>query len=315
MRGSLILSTLLHVAIIAIIWIGPFDFGHPMIDPVQVIDVELVTENAQRPTEKTEPVPEVKPEKKPPPPKTASLPNPPPPPPAPPSPPQPAAKPEPQEEPVPVPKKEPAAIPVPKEKPEPEPKPEPKPKEVAKAEPVLAPRPRRKPKPPPPEDDFASVLKTVEKLEHRPRKPDSKPEKPKKDAPSFEDQLNNVLNKHARREAPSQPAPLGPKMSMSEIDAVRRQIERCWNPPAGAPEAENLVVEVKLTINRDGSVRRIEFVDTARMSSDSFFRAAAESVRRAIRMPQCTPLKLPLDKYELWKDTTLRFDPRELVGR
>ncbi len=310
MRGSLILSTLLHVAIITIIWIGPFDFGDPIIDPVQVIDVEVVTEIKQRPTEETKPAPEEKPEKTLP--KTASLPPPPPPtPPSPPTPPQPAAKPEPKEEPVAVPKKEPEAIPVPKKKPEPEPKKE----EVAKPEPVLAPRPRRKPKPPPPpKDDFASVLKTVEKLKHRPRKPDSKPEKLKKDAPSFEDQLSNVLNKHAQQQ-PSQPAPLGPKMSMSEIDALRRQIERCWNPPVGAPEAENLVVEVKLTINRDGSVRHIQIVDTARMSRDSFYRAAADSVVRAIKSPNCTPLRLPLDKYDLWKDTTLRFDPRELVGR
>jgi len=63
---------------------------------------------------------------------------------------------------------------------------------------------------------------------------------------------------------------VGPKMSMSEIDALRRQIERCWSPPAGAPEAENLVVEVDLTINPDGRVQRAQIVDTARMVRDAY---------------------------------------------
>lgn len=310
MRGSFILSALLHVAVIAIIWLGPPSFSDPKVTPVQVIDVAVVTEFRQRPDEAIRKKPAPEPKKAPPtppkPPKTASLPKPPPPP-VPPAPPEPAAKPQPTEEPAPIPKKEPAAAPTPKKAPKPEPKPE----TVARPKQALAPRPRRKPKPPP-EDDFASVLKTVEKLKRQPKADHTSK---KKDEPSFEDNLSDVLSKHARKEPPSQPARLGPKMSMSEIDALRRQIERCWNPPAGAPEAENLVVEVKLTINPDGTVRQTRIVDTARMSSDPFYRAAAESVRRAIKSPLCTPLKLPLDKYNLWKDTTLRFDPRELVGR
>ena len=314
MRGSLILSILLHVAIIAIIWLGPPSFSDPMVEPVQIIDVAVVTEIRQQPDEAVPPKPEPEPKKAPPeppkPPKTASLPKPPPPAPPPP-PPEPAAKPEPKQPVEPEPAQEPVSVPIPKEVPKPKPEPKPEPKEVAQPEPSLAPQPRRKPKPPP-QDDFASVLKTVEKLKRDQPKPEPKP---KKDEPTFEEQLSDVLNKHARLDKPKQPAPLGPKMSMSEIDALRRQIERCWNPPAGAPEAENLVVEVKLAINPDGTVRHTRIVDTARMSRDPFYRAAAESVRRAIKSPLCTPLKLPLDKYELWKDTTLRFDPRELVGR
>jgi len=62
-------------------------------------------------------------------------------------------------------------------------------------------------------------------------------------------------------------------------------------------------------------VRRADIVDLARMQSDPFYRAAGESVIRAIFSPHCTPLKLPKDKYDLWKETKLTFDPRELVGR
>lgn len=307
MRGAVILSLLLHVAVILFAWLGlPFTSNRE-IQPTQEINVSIITDieaMSPKPAEvpvakpKPEPKPEPKPKpaKKPPKPvKPTALPEPPPPPP----PPKDAvAIPKPKDEPKPKPKE------VPKAEPKPEPKPEPK--QVAKAVSKPAPRPRKKPKPPP-EDEFASVLRTVEKLKDRP-----KPKKPEK---SFDESIEAVLRKHAGKTPPPQANRFGPKLSMSEIDALRQQIERCWNPPAGAPEAENLIVEVKLQINPDGTVRRAQIVDSARMYRDSFYRSAAESVLRAIKNPGCTPLKLPLGKYELWKDTRLTFDPRELVGR
>lgn len=162
------------------------------------------------------------------------------------------------------------------------------------------------------------MLKTVENLKKRPQP--EKPETPAKKEKSFDQAMADVLKKHS---APAQASPQrqtsslspGPKMSMSEIDALRRQIEQCWSPPAGAPEAENLVVEVDLTINPDGRVQQAQIVDTARMFRDPYYRAAAESVLRAIKNPHCTPLKLPPDKYDLWRETKLTFNPRDLMGR
>ena len=54
-------------------------------------------------------------------------------------------------------------------------------------------------------------------------------------------------------------------------------------------------------------------VDTARAASDSFFRAAAESALRAVKNPNCSPLKVPLDKYDEWKTMTLTFNPKDLL--
>ena len=53
-------------------------------------------------------------------------------------------------------------------------------------------------------------------------------------------------------------------------------------------------------------------IDQGRMS-DPLIRAAAESARRTFFNPQCTPLKLPSDKYEVWKDLVVNFDPRDLL--
>lgn len=328
MRGPFILSIVLHVAVVLLAWIGLPSFAPDrVIEPRQIIDVAVVTDLATKipptppkPVVKAKPKsePKPKPKKAPPPPKPqASLPKPPAPPPPPPDavsiPEKPKPKkPEPKKPEVkPKPEPKPVVKPEPKPKPKPvvKPKPEPKepPKKVAKPDVKLPPKPRRKPKPPP-EDDFASVLKTVEKLKKQP--------KPKKAEKSFDESITDVLKKHDGSKPTSQQVSrLDQRLSMSEVDALKHQIEGCWNPPAGAPEAENLVVEVRLVINRDRTVQSAQIVDTARMFREPFYRAAAESVIRAIKNPRCTPLELPQGKYDLWKETRLTFDPRELVGR
>ena len=55
-------------------------------------------------------------------------------------------------------------------------------------------------------------------------------------------------------------------------------------------------------------------MDQGRYNRDSFFRAAADSARRAVFHPHCNPLALPLDKYDIWKTIIIRFNPREMFG-
>ena len=106
----------------------------------------------------------------------------------------------------------------------------------------------------------------------------------------------------------------GPKMTVDEISAIRQQIEKCWSVPAGARGAKNLVVEVQIWLNKDGSLAKSpKIVDGARMSSNNFYKIAAESARRAVI--QCAPLKgLPKNKYKHWREITLQFDPRDMLG-
>ena len=82
---------------------------------------------------------------------------------------------------------------------------------------------------------------------------------------------------------------------------------------AGAKYAEELVVAVKVYMNPDRTVRSASVADQLRYSRDSHFRAAADSALRALRNPRCSPLELPEDKYEQWREITIRFDPRQML--
>lgn len=102
------------------------------------------------------------------------------------------------------------------------------------------------------------------------------------------------------------------QLTISEFDALRQQLARCWNIPAGARDADNLVIEVQVEVNQDRIATSAKVVDQIRYQTDTFFRAAADSAVRAVKAPDCTPLELPPEKYDSWKSMIVVFDPREM---
>jgi hypothetical protein len=218
----------------------------------------------------------------------------------------------------PKPEKPPEVAQVEPPKPEP-PKPEPPKPEPPKPEPP----PQPEPKPPPPPPDAKPEVKA-----EAPKPPPRKPEPPKKkeDDVAFDTLLKNLAKRDPARlqdkpqqqaeaepRASSQPiAPLGPQLTTSELDLVKQQIARCWNVPAGARDAKDLRPEFRVYMNPDATVRSATQLNPDR-NSDPFFRAAAESAMRALRNPQCQPLKLPPQKYDLWQTFTITFDPKDLL--
>jgi outer membrane biosynthesis protein TonB len=181
-------------------------------------------------------------------------------------------------------------------------KPKPKPKPPHRLAKV---KPKRKPKPP---DPFASVLKTVEELKARPKTAPKKDEKKEKKEESFETMMAKALIRNAPRNNPLM------RVTMSEIDYLRRQIGRCWSLPAGAKDAQDLVIEIRVAMNSDGTVNSARIMDQVRMTMDPFFRSAAESALRAVLNRRCQPFKLSPEKYDLWKNMILSFNPKEMFG-
>jgi len=188
-----------------------------------------------------------------------------------------------------------------KPRPRPKVKPKPKPKKIVRKPPK---KPKKNKPKPPPKDEFASVLKTVEKLNPRPVPP--KLEKKVEEVQPFE-KIARVLN----RKPTARLRKVG-EVSFSELDLARRQIEQCWSLPAGARDAENIIVVIRAVLNPDGRVRTAKIVDSGRLAQDPFYRPMAESARRAVLNPRCQPLRLPLEKYSEWRVTVFRFNPKEM---
>ncbi len=230
-----------------------------------------------------------------------------------------APDPEPEPEPEPVPEP-----PQPAEAPPPPPEPEPEP-EQAEAEP--------EPEAAPEEPEYVQLPRQVS-MPRRPPRPrpvqqvalnDPAPERPNEQERDFDpDDIAALLDKQERDEAaggavggtpdaaPSLGAPTGlaNRLSMSEIDYLRQQISRCWNPPVGVLDAAGLVVKLDLELTPDGSLTRPPIV--ANTSFDPIFTIASEAAKRAV--VQCQPYVLPPEKYDTWRRMIVNFDPREMLG-
>jgi hypothetical protein len=147
----------------------------------------------------------------------------------------------------------------------------------------------RKEQEPPPEDRLTSILKNVEKL---------------KDQAAESTQLADASQSRVSQASAIE--------QNAMVRAIQEQMSRCWRIDAGARDADSLIVEIRVKLNPDATVRDATIVDFERMFTDSFFRSAAENARRAIL--RCSPFTLPANKYEVWRELTLRFDPSRMFG-
>lgn len=342
MRRALTLSLALHLAL----GLAALGFARPRDLPVEdAVLVELVAATEVGPAQSAPPAPA---EAAPLPPREAAAPAPPPRPEPPPEPP--APRPE-AAEPAPVPREPAATAPTPPRPPAPKPAPprpepareepkpakeEPKPAPVERrvvekppadkprpseppkaAEPPPRPTPRpqaAKPEPPrpeqskaeqtrpqppkpPQEDSFAALLRSVERLERRVQA----------DAASPGRGRGEPLPSETR----GGPLRADQALTQGEIDAIRRQIERCWNVPVGVRGIESMQVRLRIAMNRDGSVARVGIEDQARMAADPAFRTVAESAQRAVLSCQ---LALPAEKYEQWREMVMTFHPKDALN-
>ena len=102
-------------------------------------------------------------------------------------------------------------------------------------------------------------------------------------------------------------------LTLSQEDAVKAQIYKCWNIPLGLPYDQNLLVRIRLKLNQDGTILSSEILDHARMNrpGQGFYKVLAESALRAVKL--CNPLKMPITGYDKWKDLQLNFDAKEML--
>jgi outer membrane biosynthesis protein TonB len=155
-------------------------------------------------------------------------------------------------------------------------------------------------------------------------KPKDKPKKPDKPKPKLNpDEIAAFLNKtDEQKAAPDQTSdtsaqPLkstvnsdgtDSELSATIVDAFIQKLKECWTVPPGAREA-NIVVQIHFLMNPDGSINGIpEIVSPV---GDQLTDATARSAVSALLDCQNYDF-LPKDRYDLWKDNTMNFNPNML---
>lgn len=346
MTQGWLLSSLLHLGIGVLIYVGLPEFGRlPPASDVPVT-VELVSQapddgapaaapaatapepprEAARPApQPAEPQPDPEPE--------VAEPEPPAPPPEPePQMAEPEPEPAPEPEAVepkpapevaktpPPPEPEPEAEPAPEPEvvePEPEPEPEPEEVEVAARPPEITPAPER---PTPPPRPALKPRTTIPAVARNQPEPEADPAEDDFDANlrSIISQMEQLQAEQERdgkgraREgiagASATRRPAGTaSLFQAEKEAVVRQIGNQWSIPEGLVGVDEMQVTLRIEVNPDRTVRSVQTIDEGNYRRDPRFEALARSAEAAVRL--ASPLDLPQGKYGAWREMQLTFSP------
>lgn len=219
-------------------------------------------------------------------------------------------------------KKEPPKVEPKKEEPKPAPKVD-KPKQEVKA-----PEPKPEPKPAPVPKDAVAVQSKQEEKKKEPVKPAPKP-KPKKPDYNLKSLLASV--EKVRQDAPT-PQPeqqdntdaldngtegrMDRILTISDKDFIASKLRDCWNIDGGAQNIEEIVVEIRVLVNKDGSIRDAKIMNNMNLPA---FRSLSESARRAVyicaQKGNDSPFKILADNYadhyNSWKELYLNFNPMD----
>lgn len=215
-----------------------------------------------------------------------------------------------------------------------------KPKTVAtKVQTKVPDPPKPKPVPQTPVKEAAPVIEKKDTSEPpKPKKeatsaPKDKPKTPAK--PSTDETFKSLLASvdKVRQSAPAQSVPQEPEetrltdgieggtegilsqiLTISERDLIASQLSKCWNLDAGKKDIENIIIEIRAQVSKDGRIKEVEILNKM---LDSVQRSVADSAKRAVlicdKKGDESPFKMLAEKYADhygdWKTMTLRFNP------
>ena len=211
-------------------------------------------------------------------------------------------------------KEEPKEEPKPLEPPKPEPAPEPEPVvEEQKSEEIVPPLPEEKtPEKIVEKEPEPDAIEPPKAKPTPPKKPKKTPKKkPKPKVKNFDSILKNLMQDEPKKRK-GRGGELSDRLAASELDRVRKQIEGVWRLPAGVKGMHEISIKVRISMNPDRTVRSVSLVNKSLLTNPTY-QILAETALKAVNEFRYKPLLLPPNKYKVWKEITMEFDPRNIL--
>jgi hypothetical protein len=94
-------------------------------------------------------------------------------------------------------------------------------------------------------------------------------------------------------------------------DYIRAQVLRRWIVDPEDIRGKNWTVTIHIVLMPDGSVRTAEVVQTPHSPTSKAYLYFALSARNAVLLS--SPLAIPAGAYDIARDISIEFDPREVL--
>ena len=95
------------------------------------------------------------------------------------------------------------------------------------------------------------------------------------------------------------------KLSVTDINKIQNHVTKYWNVSYAASEVK-MVITLKISTNVDGSIKSVKIYDKNLYQKDKFYRATADTARRAVL--DSSPLPLPKGKEKKFESFLFDFD-------
>ena len=95
------------------------------------------------------------------------------------------------------------------------------------------------------------------------------------------------------------------KLSITDINNIQNHVKKFWNVSYGASEVK-MIITLKISTNIDGSIKSVNIYDKNLYKKDKFYRATADTARRAVL--DSSPLPLPKGKEKKFENFLFDFD-------
>ena len=95
------------------------------------------------------------------------------------------------------------------------------------------------------------------------------------------------------------------KLSVTDINKIQNHVTKFWNVSYAASEVK-MVITLQISTNVDGSIKSVKIYDKNLYQKDKFYRATADTARRAVL--DSSPLPLPKGKEKKFENFLFDFD-------
>ncbi len=96
------------------------------------------------------------------------------------------------------------------------------------------------------------------------------------------------------------------KLSITDINKIQNHVKKFWNVSYAASEVK-MVITLKISTSFDGSIKSVKIYDKNLYQKNKFYRATADTARRAVL--DSSPLPLPKGKEKKFENFLFDFDP------
>ncbi|MDC1022974.1 hypothetical protein OAR00_00300 [Alphaproteobacteria bacterium] len=98
------------------------------------------------------------------------------------------------------------------------------------------------------------------------------------------------------------------KLTQNEYDKIKNHLGNCWEKELKDKKEidESTIISIKISTTPDGVVSKTKIMDEDTYNSNKDYKMIADSAKSAVL--KCSPLPIPKNKSELFKDFIMDFD-------